>query len=72
MYSPFVRQGGIIGFHDIIEDYKTRYGRETPAYVGEVPRFWREIKAQHAQIEELVHNPDQDGFGIGVIVWKKN
>jgi cephalosporin hydroxylase len=29
MYSPLVRKGGIIAFHDIIPDYYTRYGIKT-------------------------------------------
>ena len=72
LYSPFVKEGGIVAFHDIVEDYKTRFGRTTPAYVGEVPRFWREIRSQYPHAEELIQDPEQDGFGIGVIRWQKN
>lgn len=69
-YSSLVRDGGLIGLHDIVEDYKTRYDRQTPAYVGEVPRFWQEIQDQHLKIQEFIENPDQDGYGIGVITWQ--
>ncbi len=67
LYSPFVRAGGIIGFHDIVADFKTRFGIETPAYVGEVPKFWQELKKQGLKTQEFIENVDQDGFGIGVI-----
>ncbi|MCK4349074.1 MAG: class I SAM-dependent methyltransferase [Thermoplasmatales archaeon] len=66
-YSPLVRKGGIIGLHDIIEDYKTRYGKQTPSDVGEVPKFWKEIKTQFSTTKELVEDTEQDGFGIGAI-----
>jgi len=68
-YSPLVRKGGVIGFHDIVEDYKTRYGKETSSWVGEVPRYWKEIKNKFSKTEQLIEDPDQDGFGIGVIHW---
>jgi len=40
MYSPLVRKGGIIAFHDIVPDYFTRYGIITSSATGGVPRFW--------------------------------
>ena len=67
MYAPFVRPGGLIAFHDIHPDYRTRYGRITEADVGEVPRFWRELKAGHTDVTELIEDPEQDGMGIGVL-----
>jgi predicted O-methyltransferase YrrM len=67
-YRHLVKDGGIIVFHDIVEDYKTRYGRDTGRWVGEVPRFWREIKPFY-QTREFVEAPDQDGLGIGAIVY---
>ncbi|MBI5882375.1 MAG: glycosyltransferase [Elusimicrobia bacterium] len=57
-YSPLVREGGIIAFHDIVPDPST--GDQ------ESPRLWREIKAAHP-VEEIVEDWDQKGFGIGVI-----
>jgi predicted O-methyltransferase YrrM len=66
-FSPLVRPGGLIIFHDIVPDYKTRYGIETPSYVGGVPQFWEEIKTSYATIEEIVEDFGQDGFGIGVL-----
>jgi predicted O-methyltransferase YrrM len=65
-YSPFVRPGGLIGFHDIVADLRTRTGAATMNDSGEVHRFWAELKLDHDAIE-LVENADQDGFGIGVV-----
>lgn len=66
LYAPLVRKGGIIALHDIVPDHRTRFGRDTGCYAGEVHRFWSELKGtQHC--EELVDNPEQDGFGIGVV-----
>jgi predicted O-methyltransferase YrrM len=67
MYGPMVRSGGIIAFHDIMQDFKTRYGQVTLNDVGEVPRFWNEIRSKFADAEELIEDPEQDGYGIGVV-----
>jgi cephalosporin hydroxylase len=56
-YSPLVRPGGIIAFHDIAENRK-----ETG---GDVPRFWNEVKGLHPH-EEIIENREQ-GWGIGVL-----
>jgi predicted O-methyltransferase YrrM len=40
MYSPWVRKGEIIAFHDIVPDYYTKYGIK-PA--SGVYKFWNEI-----------------------------
>ena len=69
-YSPYVRTGGCIIFHDIVEDFKTRYGTETQSYTGGVPKFWREIKNTHDSTQELIDDPEQDGFGIGILFWQ--
>jgi cephalosporin hydroxylase len=68
LYRHFVKDGGIIVFHDIIEDYKTRHGRDTGHWVGDVPRFWREIKSFY-ETREFVESRDQDGLGIGALVY---
>ncbi len=39
MYGPFVRSGGIIAFHDIVPDFRTRFGARTDADVGQVPEI---------------------------------
>lgn len=70
LYSPLVRKGGVIVFHDIVEDYSTRHGINTPNYAGGVPQFWNEIKRQYKQIEEVIEDPEQDGYGIGILHWE--
>ncbi len=58
MYSQLVRKGGLIAFHDICKG--------PPEFVGEVHRFWNEIKDSY-QTEEIIANPKQKGFGIGLL-----
>jgi len=65
-YKNIVQEGGIIVFHDIVPDYRTRYGIETKRWVGDVPLFWSKIKQKYPHYE-FVKNPEQDGFGIGAI-----
>jgi predicted O-methyltransferase YrrM len=54
MYSPFVRPGGVIAFHDI------NYPR------CDVPRFWSEISPRYRS-KAIIHKQGPDGMGIGVI-----
>jgi predicted O-methyltransferase YrrM len=58
MYSPFVREGGIIAFHDIV--------KHDHAEGCEVDRFWREIKLNYRYVE-IVQDWTQKWAGIGVI-----
>lgn len=58
MYSPLVRSGGIIAFHDILE--------KQPVPDNQVYYFWKDIK-QETNTEEFVHDYNQTGFGIGII-----
>lgn len=67
-YTPLVREGGIVVCHDIVEDHTTRYGIRTPRCTGGVPRFWKQIK-DHYPHREFVDSPEQDGFGIGAIIY---
>lgn len=69
MYSPLVRKGGIIAFHDIVPDSRTRHGIVTASDVGQVPAFWRSLKETGLTIDEFVEDWNQDGFGIGVVYW---
>lgn len=66
-YSPLVREEGIIIFHDIVEDYLTRFGTPTSSYTGGVPQLWKELKQKGYSFEEMIENPEQDGFGIGTL-----
>jgi len=58
MYNSLVKKGGIISFHDIVPGPKEN--------VGGVPKFWEEIK-RNFQIQEIVKNWNQNGYGLGVI-----
>lgn len=57
-YSPLVRPGGLIAFHDIVDDQ--------PLPTNQVQHFWKEIKPGQ-ETKEFVDNPTQCGFGIGVL-----
>ncbi len=67
MYSPLVRPGGVVAFHDIIPDHRTQFGVETKADAGQVHKLWNELKEQFEHYE-FVENIAQDGYGIGVLV----
>ena len=55
MYSPLVRKGGLIAFHDIV----------TCGSGCEVNRFWNDIKSV-SRHEEFMEGP-QSNMGIGVL-----
>jgi predicted O-methyltransferase YrrM len=57
-YQSLVRPGGIVGFHDIIEN---KFDREI-----DVARFWNEIKKNN-DVEEIVTDYHQGRYGIGLI-----
>ena len=57
-YKEFVRPGGIIAFHDIIENQ--------PLPDNQVYHFWKRLK-QGQVVEEFVNDPKQCGFGIGIV-----
>ena len=70
LFSPLVRTGGLIAFHDIVPDSYHRYGIRTEVDTGGVPLFWAELKALHqdnCRVSEIVEDPAQDGLGIGVM-----
>jgi len=58
MYSPLVREGGAIAFHDICPGPAEK--------VGGVPDFWQEISAKQA-CRSIVKDHRQSGCGIGVL-----
>jgi predicted O-methyltransferase YrrM len=58
MYSPLVRKGGAIAFHDIAKHPSTSQ--------CEVNRFWNEIKNSH-KFREFVNDWNQGIYGIGLI-----
>jgi predicted O-methyltransferase YrrM len=56
-FAPFVREGGLIAFHDIVPG-----AREN---VGGVPEFWVDVKGSNSI--ELVKDWGQGACGIGVL-----
>jgi len=58
LYSPLVRPGGLIAFHDIC--------LHPPALNCHVDRFWNEVKAGRRS-REIIHDPVQGRCGIGLI-----
>ena len=63
MYSPFVKKGGCIAFHDIND---TQRHRDRNVYVG---KFWNEIK-NDKRFETVEFNSNLDWAGIGVLIVK--
>ena len=58
-YHHLVRPGGIIAFHDIVENQ--------PLDINQVYYFWQRLKQEGVETEEFVDNKDQCGFGIGIV-----
>jgi predicted O-methyltransferase YrrM len=58
MYSPLVRSGGMVAFHDIAPH---RGDKDC-----QVDKFWKEIK-QDYPYREIIENPEQGWAGIGVL-----
>ena len=57
-YREFVRPGGLIGFHDIVESQ--------PLPTNQVYHLWKNVRKE-AVTEEFVNDPKQCGFGIGIV-----
>jgi predicted O-methyltransferase YrrM len=57
MYSPLVREGGLVAFHDIVPG--------PDEHVGGVPEFWQHVRDSDSL--ELVDDWGQGGCGIGVL-----
>lgn len=57
-YHDLVRPGGIIAFHDIVQNQ--------PFTSTQVYPFWERVKQGYAH-EEFVADRDQCGYGIGII-----
>lgn len=67
-YGPLVRQGGLIGFHDIVAQPDT--GVERGDLAGDVPVFWQDVRGDYPY-EEIVADYS-GGFGIGVLRWSSS
>lgn len=58
MYEPFVKDGGMIVFHDIVPNHREAgYG---------VARYWNEMKHRYRHLE-FIEDPNQQGAGLGII-----
>jgi predicted O-methyltransferase YrrM len=81
MYKDLVSSGGIIAFHDIVphvwtrKEYRNKIKSDDEiennhVAIGDpdwgVAEFWKEISDEY-ETEEFIANPNQRGFGIGVI-----
>jgi predicted O-methyltransferase YrrM len=63
MYSPLVREGGVIAFHDILPR------PDCPSV--QVERFWREIKLKY-RFREFVANSAEPASRVGIgVIWQK-
>ncbi len=58
MYSPLVRSGGMIAFHDIAPHQQNKD--------CQVDKFWNDVKRNY-QYREIIENPEQGWAGIGVL-----
>ncbi len=54
MYSPLVRKGGVVVFHDIAQ--------HDPKVGCEVDKFWNEIKQSHAHAEMVEDTKPRMGW----------
>lgn len=55
LYSPLVRKGGIVAFHDIVPHHIRKDIR--------VPDFWKEVRARY-KFTEIVKETHRNGIGI--------
>jgi predicted O-methyltransferase YrrM len=55
MYSPLVRSGGLLAFHDIAQSGEL-----------EVCKFWDEVKQKYTY-KEIIHQSGKGAAGIGVL-----
>jgi len=64
-YRQFVRDGGLIAFHDICEVRDPDAGFT----VDDVPAFWKLISTLYPS-QEFIETPGQQGLGIGVVRYR--
>ena len=70
MYSSLLRKGSLVAFHDIVEPNEIGdQGLEYPAYVGEVPEYFRCYVEPNFDCQRFIEDPNQSGYGIGLITW---
>jgi len=59
MYSPLVRKGGVVAFHDVAP-------HASDESCGGVKYFWKEIK-NYYPFREFIQDINQEGCGVGVL-----
>jgi cephalosporin hydroxylase len=57
-YRGLVRPGGLLAFHDIVE--------KQPFPDNQVQHLWKRLRSEPGS-EEIVEDPEQCGFGIGLL-----
>jgi len=62
-YRSFVKDGGLILFHDIVPDKGI-----SSDWAGGVPRLWKELSPYYSHLE-FIRSDEQDGYGIGVLTY---
>jgi predicted O-methyltransferase YrrM len=62
LYSPLVREGGLVAFHDIAPSGPGRHGDP-----GGVPIFWRELREHQSVEAQYVEDWNWGSCGIGVV-----
>jgi cephalosporin hydroxylase len=77
MYSPLVKEGGLIAFHDIVPsaagvsaDQGERDGSAPTYWSGDVPAFWQALKQGYA-VREFVADRTQQAYGIGLLTYHR-
>ncbi|CAA6693607.1 MULTISPECIES: CmcI family methyltransferase [unclassified Lentimonas] len=65
-YSPLVRKGGWIAFHDIVPQARKADGSYVNGFEIDVDRIWGELSPK-TESKEFIDSPDQHSYGIGVL-----
>ena len=68
-YRRLVADEGLIVFHDIVPDYRTRFGVRGGPWSGGVPQWWAEVRQRYRHWE-IVEDATQNAFGIGLIEYR--
>ena len=37
------------------------------SYVGGVPKFWKQLREENPNAEEIIEDINQDGYGMGIL-----
>jgi hypothetical protein len=69
IYRWFMREDGLILFHDIVPDYRARFGHTQGAWSGDVPLFWERLKPCYPQ-REFIRDSEQNSLGIGALRYR--